>query len=549
MKKEERKPARAIASIVAGAVMLSAAVLVSNDSLERALLSDTSRTLSWGATLFRALLAFHGLLLVAAGLLSRKRRSRAEDDASSRPAADGDAAVGNAGSAPLPWVLLSALGALALALRLWRLDTDLWYDELLSLLEFVRPPLGEIVTSFSSQNQHMLYSVLAHASVGAFGESAWAVRLPSVFFGVASLWALFLLGRKVIGARESLAACALMTVSYHHIWFSQNARGYMALLFFSTLATWLWLEALERGAWRWWAAYAAAVALGMWSHMTMAFVVAAHGLLYLVWLARLWREDRKQKAEGGRRRVGRAGAYTELPAVAWARWRPVGAWVLGVSLTLQLHALSLPEFFGSALHMVSLPSEWSSTLWVVAETLRGLRVGFAGAAVVIGGGVMLGVGWLSILRRDYQAGLAMVLPAVLGGATMIAMNHYLWPRFFFFSMGFALLVAVHGATALPRLIFSRLTSFQSRERAGAAAGAALACLMIAASAVTLPRNYALPKQDYTGARDFVEQHRAPGDRVVAVALAGIAYGRYFAPHWSAAQTQAELDAVRENAAT
>ncbi len=61
----------------------------------------------------------------------------------------------------------------------------------------------------------------------------------------------------------------------------------------------------------------------------------------------------------------------------------------------------------------------------------------------------------------------------------------------------------------------------------------------------MPRCYALPKQNYTGARDFVESNRHQGDAVVAVGLAGVAYGKYFAPDWSAAQTQPELDAARQ----
>src|SRR5262249_32397030 len=141
-------------------------------------------------------------------------------------------------------------------------------------------------TRFPSQNQHMLFSVLARLSFDLFGESAWALRLPSVLFGVGSVWALFMLGRRLLGEREALLACALMTVSYHHVWFSQNARGYMGLLCFTLLATWLWLESLARDEWPWHIGYAVAVALGAWLHLTMAFVVSAHVLLSLTALRR-----------------------------------------------------------------------------------------------------------------------------------------------------------------------------------------------------------------------------------------------------------------------
>lgn len=157
---------------------------------------------------------------------------------------------------------------------------------------------------------------------------------------------------------------------------------------------------------------------------------------------------------------------------------------------------------------------------------------------------MVGVGWWNMLRREWQFGVLMVLPAVLAGATMLALGHNLWPRFFFFAMGFALLIAVHGAMLVPRIVSDYISSSFTVRKLGTTTGFALALLLVVASALTIPRNYAHPKQDYTGARDFVESHRGPNDAVVAVGLAGVAYSNYFAPKWSVAQTEAELDAVR-----
>jgi hypothetical protein len=226
------------------------------------------------------------------------------------------------------------------------------------------------------------------------------------------------------------------------------------------------------------------------------------------------------------------------------------SWLLCASLTLQLHALALPEFLRSGLHEVSLPSEWTNPLWVIAESLRSLRIGFSGIVVVLCGGAMVCVGWLSLLRRDWRAAIALVAPAALAGGFMLALGHNLWPRFFFFSMGFGLLIVVRGAMETPQLLARLIGKWRSRWAARGrwveAAGVALVCLIIAASAATLPRNYRLPKQDFSGARDYVEQHRQPGDAVVAVGLAGMDYGRYFAPHWSSPDTRAELEAIRQS---
>jgi hypothetical protein len=503
---------RPIALLAIGAILIGFAWLVENGDLERALVSDPSRSLGWGPTLFRAVLAFHGAALLLTSIVWRRRLLAAQHLRLEPVNAERDFSQS---TTKTQWAALCGFSVLALALRVWNLNTDLWYDEIVTLLDFVRPSLGDIVTSFPAQNQHMLYSVLAHLSINVFGESAWSLRLPSVVFGVASLWALFLLGRRIIGPREALLACALLTVSYHHIWFSQNARGYMGLMFFSTIATWLWIEAQERDGWLWWFGYAAALSLGMWLHMTMAFVALGHALFYLYGLTQ------------GKR----------------IHWRLLVAWTLFASLTIQLHALALPEFLRVALHEVSLESEWTNPLWVVTESLRSFRIGFSGIAVLVCGVTMFVAGWLSMVRSNVQAGVLMVLPALLAGSTMLALGHNLWPRFFFFSIGFAVLIAVHGAVRMPGLLFSRIEPLRARQGLGLRAGLALAAFMIFASSLTVPTCYALPKQDFTGARDFVEHNRRQGDAVVSVGLAGGVYGRYFARHWLVAENEAELTAI------
>ncbi len=219
----------------AGTLLLAAAALPSNLFVEQAF-GRAPHSLAWGPALFGG------------------------SPGAARPASPLDEfpAPGAAGRPSFPFHLASEFGraggltALAVLLRIPNLNSCMWLDEVLTMVRFARPSVSQILTSFPDQNQHMLYSLLAHASIRMFGEQPWALRLPSVGFGIASIWALFLVGRRLIGEKEALFACALMTVSYHHIWFSQNARGYMGLLFFTTLATWLWLEAMDRNSWGPW---------------------------------------------------------------------------------------------------------------------------------------------------------------------------------------------------------------------------------------------------------------------------------------------------------
>lgn len=520
--------AAAPASILTGVALLLAALVFSSAALERAFLGSDTGALAWGPVLFRLLLAFHGLSLLAVGLVIARRTTATFGAAATGGGRQPRPAAPPPRSSRVTWAVVALLCAVALALRLWRLDTDLWLDEVLTLADFLRQPFGRIFATFPSQNQHPLYSLLAHASILMFGDTFAAVRVPAVLFGVASIWALFLLGRRLAGTREALLACVLMTCSYHHVWFSQNARGYSGLLFFSTLSTWLWVEATARGTLRHWLMYAACVWLGIWIHMTMVFVVAAHGLVYLTWFA--WPDT-----------SARAVATGELDA-AWS-WKPLVAWLFAATVVLQVHALALPQFLREALHEVSLESEWVSPFWVVREMVR--RLGDAGLAsfVVLGGVVVAAAGLASYARRNWREAVLLVVPGVLGGATMLALGHNLWPRFFFFCMGFALLIVVRGLMVVPAGILARVNLPASRKLA-VTLGTAVCLAGAGLSALTLPRSY-LPKQDFSGARRYVDEVRQPGDEAVAVGLAGFAYRRQYAPDWPVVDRLEDLEAIQD----
>jgi hypothetical protein len=473
-----------------GAVLILMAVLASNTRVEL-VFGRSPHSLAWGPALFRGLLGLHGLVLILASLFARGSFATAKRSSPRRST----------------YTILAALTLLAAVLSLPSLNSCLWLDEVLTLVHYARPSMAWILTSYADQNQHMLYSLLAHCCLRIFGEQAWALRLPAVVFGAGSIWALFLLGRRIMGETEALLACALMTVSYHRIWFSQDARGYTGLLFFPLLATWLWLETLDRGQWRTWLGYTACVVLGIWIHMTMLFVAAAHAIIFLI----VWLRSERRPAP-----LGRAAA----------------AFALCGTISLQIYALSLPEFLRTLgpTPLDAAATEWTNPWWTLSESLRSLRVGSAAVVVGVFGAAFFAAGWLRFTRRQQPAAWAMILPAALTGGAMLALGHCIYPRFFFFSMGFGILIFIHGAMLAGRL--------------SPCAGYALAGLLIFASVLTVPRSYALPKQDFLGARDYVERQRTAGDPVIVVSLASHAYSEYYAPAWPAAWTSSELAALR-----
>jgi mannosyltransferase len=408
----------------------------------------------------------------------------------------------------------------ATGMRLYKLNSGLWFDEILTYLNYANLPFSTIVTTFDSENQHFLYSLMAHSSFLIFGASAWALRLPAVIFGVGSILALYLLGKEVAGPRQGLLAAGLLTFSYHHVWFSQNARGYTGLLFWTLLSSWFFLRGLKSEGVRNWLYYALAIALGLYTHMTMGFVVLGQFFVYV-----LNSVLRKHSSK------------TTFNALIFG----FGA---GGILTLLLYAVVIPQILNTVGGSeASVVSEWKNPLWTVFEIVRGLEVNFSAGIFVLGALVLFGAGLVSYWRTYPEIVFLLVVPPIVGAAVVVAMGHHLWPRFFFFAFGFGVLVVIRGAIILGALAASLLKIPPEKS---AWIGTALCLVMIAVSALSVPFAYA-PKQDYASALTFIQDERKPGDQIVTVSLSSVIYRDFYKTDWTPVETLQELDAVRSEA--
>lgn len=422
---------------------------------------------------------------------------------------------------PITWAVIIVLVLLATILRAIALNQQLWFDEIIMLLDSARESFWQTATKYDWQNQHMLYSLLAHGSIRVFGEQPWALRLPAMLFGVASIPALYLFARLVTTNREALLASGLMAINYQHIWFSQNARGYTGMAFWTLAASILFIRSARGGKARDWMLYGIVAALGVYTHLTMAFVVIGHALVY-VWLV-----------------AGRARALNRLPRVFF---RPAYGIVSSGVVSFLLYAPVISRVFARTIGVAgkSVRTDWASPIWAFWEMMHGLRAGTAGGlAAVLVGGLMLLTGVLSYWRQNrFVVGL-MILPAIATAAAVLATSHNLWPRFFFFEIGFGLLLLVRGAMVWGRASASLLSI---KPELGTKLGAAIVVLMMLASVPSLRAAYR-PKQDYLGAMKFVESERQAGDPIVTAGDLSTPFQRYYGRPWPTLQTRAELDAI------
>ena len=129
------------------------------------------------------------------------------------------------------WLALAALTALGAALRLHGLAfQSLWNDELSGVAEYTLPGWLALIGPRTPPDHMPGYWLLMYVWTRGIGDSEALLRLPSALFGIATIPAMFALGRRWYGRAEGLIAAAIVTVTWMPVWYSQEARPYAWLL-------------------------------------------------------------------------------------------------------------------------------------------------------------------------------------------------------------------------------------------------------------------------------------------------------------------------------
>lgn len=129
------------------------------------------------------------------------------------------------------WLALGVITLVATALRLFHLGTwSFWLDEAHTWRDATIPFGGEFGFVHQGRALYPVAFLLLRALVWAgLGSSEAALRLPFALVGIASVPLLAVAGRRLVGSQSAIAAAALCAVNPWHVYWSQNARGYVLL--------------------------------------------------------------------------------------------------------------------------------------------------------------------------------------------------------------------------------------------------------------------------------------------------------------------------------
>ncbi|MFF0728469.1 glycosyltransferase family 39 protein [Streptomyces sp. NPDC004134] len=192
---------------------------------------------------------------------------------------------------PRAFALIPAL--VALVLGLWGLERggSMWRDEA-ATYDMARRTLPELLHTLGSVDAvHGLYYLLMHAVFALFGDSLYALRLPSLLAMSAATAGVAVLGGRLAGPRAGLLAGLAFTLLPAVQRYAQEGRSYALVCAAVTWATWLFVRALEERRLRLWLGYGALALTACLLHEFAVLAVAAHGVTLC--LSPHSREDRR----------------------------------------------------------------------------------------------------------------------------------------------------------------------------------------------------------------------------------------------------------------
>jgi len=437
--------------------------------------------------------------------MSGKAMNARPAEGSEQPGCPRDAALRSLaqpdGVEGLLWPMLIVLAAAAS--RLWDLERfSLSGDEAFSLV-FADVPIALAWKAMIVDAVHPpLYYLVLRGGLALLGRTEFALRFPSVLFGILAVPLLFALARRLTGRRGvALLAASLLALSPLHTWYSQDARMYALYVCLVLATTWLFIRLVQgqagpsadRRRTLHWGALVVVSALAYCTHYFALFLP----LVQFVFLAMTLRQHH----------------------------RLLRIWVIAQVLAFAPLALWLAAVYGQG--ELGFGVGWIPTpgLWDVFITLWNFSVAWSGEMWpwAIGVGLMLGalafgvLSWRSVAADGPE-------PSPVCYENMSARQTRLWLVLWLFAPLF-LSLALSAITPLyvDRFMLLTLPAYLLLVAWGALsvraqavrlfwAGAILACTFVAL--LHVHSSSAFAREDWRGLARYLEQASRPADVIV-----------------------------------
>ena len=327
--------------------------------------------------------------------------------------------------------VLALLMTLAAVLRLPELSLPFSGDGELHRMAYALFPLEDVLLMrIPEQNHPPLIFLFLRASLTAFGTAEWSARLPFFAAGVASVAAVYWLGRRVVGCSAAALAAWLIAVHPAHIALSLAINDFVFLGLFGTMATAAFITLKERPS------RSGAAWLLLWGALTIHA-----NFIGLFWMASLVVWDRFE----ARRRK-------RPPAADWGIW---GLLLVIALPVISLIASALKSTLGTRSEMIETPELFWGMETLPKQFFMVLLDIFP-PPLGLGLGVIFLLSLLRMLRRPYsRARFAPIIwPLVVNVVILVVLGRVVRARpdyFHFLLLSIAIIAAALAVLPLARL--------------------------------------------------------------------------------------------------
>ena len=189
-------------------------------------------------------------------------------------------------------VILLLILILGSFLRIYDLGTEsFWIDEAITASASQKEPsfiINNIYTraalfsEFKMGSGEMpLHYVLASYWTKIFGLSEFKFRLFSALFGVLSIYMIFVVGKMMFNPKVGLISAFILAINHQHIAYSQEARSYAFIIFFTLLSIYFLIKSLKQNNWASWLLYSLCSIILIYTHY-LTFFILMFQYLYII---------------------------------------------------------------------------------------------------------------------------------------------------------------------------------------------------------------------------------------------------------------------------
>lgn len=172
------------------------------------------------------------------------------------------------------WTILIVLVWLAAFLRFAYLgEQSLWDGEIFTLL-FTQFDWNIFIQSVSTFSAHPPLWFALTKIVTTLGWNEMLLRVPAAFAGIASVPALYALGKRMVDTRVGVLSAALLAFSPLDVIFSQNARNYAFFVLLTILLLYGAYRGVQTRRARWWLVFIFSALAGLYTHYLFVLPLA-----------------------------------------------------------------------------------------------------------------------------------------------------------------------------------------------------------------------------------------------------------------------------------